>query len=70
MHTPVLDDTIVAVSSGWRASPLGIVRLSGPAAFELLECVRVALPPADPGTVVPEAVKPELAEPGCCPQAM
>jgi tRNA modification GTPase len=47
MHTPVLDDTIVAVSSGWRASPVGIVRLSGPAAFELLEHVRVALPPAD-----------------------
>ena len=35
MHMPRLDDTIVAVSSGWEPSPLGIVRLSGPLAFAI-----------------------------------
>ncbi len=44
MHTPALDDTIVAVSSAWRASPLGIVRLSGADAFELLKQLGVNLP--------------------------
>lgn len=36
MQRPALDDTIVAISSGWRASPLGIVRISGPDARRLL----------------------------------
>lgn len=44
MQAPALDDTIVAVSSGWRADPLGIVRLSGPAAFGLLEQVGAPVP--------------------------
>ncbi len=35
MQLPTVKDTIVAVSSGWQASPLGILRLSGPAAFKL-----------------------------------
>lgn len=37
MLRPALDDTIVAISSGWRAAPLGIVRISGPDAPRLLE---------------------------------
>jgi tRNA modification GTPase len=47
MQMPALDDTIIAVSSGWQAAPLGIVRLSGAAAFELLEQMGGALPNAD-----------------------
>ena len=47
MQMPALDDTIIAVSSGWQATPLGIVRLSGTAAFELLERGGVSLPAAD-----------------------
>jgi len=35
MIFPAIDDTIVAVSSGWEARPLGIVRLSGPESFAL-----------------------------------
>ena len=30
-----LTDTVVAISSAWRAAPLGIIRLSGPDAFEI-----------------------------------
>ncbi|MFQ5806072.1 MAG: tRNA modification GTPase [Phycisphaerae bacterium] len=47
MPMPALDDTIIAVSSGWRADPLGIIRVSGPGAFELLQQVGVTLPAAD-----------------------
>ncbi len=36
MHYPLLDDTIVALSSAWAPAPLGIVRISGPAARSLL----------------------------------
>ena len=36
MQMPALNDTIVAVSSGWQPSPVGIVRLSGVDAFGLL----------------------------------
>ncbi len=39
---PSTQDTIVAVSTGWNAAPLGIVRLSGPRAHELLREVRAA----------------------------
>ncbi|TWT41710.1 tRNA modification GTPase MnmE [Phycisphaerae bacterium RAS1] len=39
MQLPVLTDTIVAVSSEWTASPLAIIRLSGPRALELVESV-------------------------------
>jgi tRNA modification GTPase len=46
MQTPALDDTIIAVSSGWRAAPLGIIRLSGSTAFELLTGVGVTVPAA------------------------
>lgn len=35
MHMPATDDTILATASAWRPSPVGIVRLSGPQAFEL-----------------------------------
>ncbi|MGD8450495.1 MAG: 50S ribosome-binding GTPase [Phycisphaerae bacterium] len=33
MQFPALDDTIIAVSSGWLPSRIGIVRLSGPDSF-------------------------------------
>ena len=33
MQLPALTDTIVAVSSGWQATPVGIVRLSGADSF-------------------------------------
>lgn len=60
MQTPALDDTIVAVSTGWEPAPLAILRVSGPASFALVEtlgaprpttfpCIcttRVHLPPA------------------------
>jgi len=45
MQMPAVDDTIIAVSSGWEAAPIGIVRLSGPDSFELA----CALGPAPPG---------------------
>lgn len=41
MKYPVPDDTIVAVASGWRASPIGIVRLSGPRAREIVATIGV-----------------------------
>jgi tRNA modification GTPase len=43
MQTPALTDTIIAVSSGWQASPLGIVRLSGSDAYDLARRVGVEL---------------------------
>ncbi len=45
MQMPAVDDTIIAVSSGWEAAAIGIVRLSGPDSFELAR----ALGPAPPG---------------------
>ncbi len=45
MQVPAVQDTIVAVSSGWQAAPLGIVRLSGPDSFALLHALGVT-PPA------------------------
>jgi tRNA modification GTPase len=45
MQMPSTHDTIVAVSSGWVASAIGIVRLSGPESFALAERLGVA-PPA------------------------
>lgn len=44
MLRPALDDTIVAISSGWRAAPLGIVRVSGPDAFRLLSQLGIVVP--------------------------
>jgi tRNA modification GTPase len=44
---PAVDDTIVAVSSGWQPSPLGIVRLSGGDAFELVAGIGIGPPPTD-----------------------
>ena len=37
MQLPAVDDTIVAVSTGWDAAPLGVVRLSGPDAHDLVK---------------------------------
>ena len=37
MQFPAIEDTIIAVSSGWEARPLGIVRLSGPDSFDLVQ---------------------------------
>ena len=39
MRLPSTNDTIVAVSSGWAPSPVGIVRLSGPESHELVDAV-------------------------------
>ena len=39
MLLPSTNDTIVAVSSGWSPSPVGIVRLSGPESHELASAV-------------------------------
>ncbi len=36
MHFPATGDTIVAVSTGWAATPIGVVRLSGPESFKLV----------------------------------
>jgi len=44
MQFPALDDTIVAVSTAWHASPLGIVRLSGPESFGWVGTLGVARP--------------------------
>jgi tRNA modification GTPase len=44
MHMPNTSDTIVAVSTGWRPSPLATVRLSGPASFAWAE--RIGVRPA------------------------
>ncbi len=44
MPVPAVQDTIVAVSSGWQAAPLGIVRLSGPDSFTLLHALGVPPP--------------------------
>jgi tRNA modification GTPase len=46
MQMPALDDTIIAVSSGWQAATLGIVRLSGPAVFDVVGRAGVRLPAA------------------------
>jgi tRNA modification GTPase len=51
MHFPALHDTIVAVSSGWQASPLSIVRLSGPQARQLVATLGVP-PPASEAEVI------------------
>lgn len=39
MLLPEIDDTIVAVSSGWTPSAVGIVRLSGPKSHQLLDSI-------------------------------
>jgi tRNA modification GTPase len=44
MLFPSLNDTIVAVSTAWEATPLAIVRLSGSASFELACCLGAAPP--------------------------
>ena len=39
MLLPSTNDTIVAVSSGWAPSPVGIVRLSGPESHDLVDAL-------------------------------
>ena len=63
MILPVLDDTIIAVSSAWQPSPLGILRLSGPRAFELLRCVGVS-PEPDAGRPAAGWTNARVAIPG------
>ena len=46
MQMPAVDDTIIAVSSGWEAATTGIVRLGGPDSFELAGALGPA-PPSD-----------------------
>lgn len=47
MQFPAVNDTIVAVSTGWEPSPLGIVRVSGPESFAL--AAELGARPARPG---------------------
>lgn len=42
MQPPALDDTIVAVSSAWQPSPVGVLRISGPRAFDLVATLGVS----------------------------
>ena len=49
MLLPDIDDTIVAVSSGWEPTPVGILRVSGPESFSLLEAIGVTRPGAQHG---------------------
>lgn len=51
MQYPTTADTIVAVATGWEPSPLGIVRVSGPASRRLLVNVGVEAPPPSPRPV-------------------
>lgn len=44
MRAPALNDTIVAVSTAWEAAPLGIIRLSGADAFELVAALAASAP--------------------------
>lgn len=46
MQFPGTHDTILAVASPWRPSPVGIIRLSGPRAFEIVDAVIAAEPSA------------------------
>jgi tRNA modification GTPase len=47
MHYPALSDTIVAVSTGWEAAAVGVVRVSGASPDDVLAAVGVSRP-ADP----------------------
>ena len=47
MQFPALDDTIIAVSTAWQASPLGVVRLSGSDSFGLVDRIGVTPPEAE-----------------------
>jgi tRNA modification GTPase len=44
VELPATDDTIIAVSTGWEAAPLGVVRLSGPESFALAGRLGFGLP--------------------------
>ena len=46
MQFPAIEDTIIAISSGWEARPLGIVRLSGPDCFDLVQSFGATPPPS------------------------
>jgi tRNA modification GTPase len=52
MILPALDDTIVALSTGWSPSPVGVLRLSGPRAVELV-CTITSDTSAAPPMLVP-----------------
>lgn len=45
MQFPAIDDTIIAISSGWGSSAVGIVRLSGPDSFKLVRALGAPPPP-------------------------
>ena len=63
MRLPVLTDTIVAVSSAWQAAPLGILRLTGPAAFDLVDRVSSGPRPSTTPCFVEREIE---AAPGLC----
>lgn len=55
MLIPSAHDTIVAVSTAWQASPVGVVRLSGPAARAMVERLGIAgapWPERGPGRII------------------
>ncbi|MBW7907221.1 MAG: 50S ribosome-binding GTPase [Phycisphaerae bacterium] len=47
MTPPTMGDTIVAIATAWSPAALGVVRLSGPAAFELCGSIGARLPAPD-----------------------
>lgn len=49
MLLPALNDTIVAVATGWEASAMGVVRLSGPEGAALAAGLGAPRPPRPPG---------------------
>jgi len=48
MQLPATSDTIVAVSTAWSPSAVGVLRLSGPAAFDLAARIGARPPQEDP----------------------
>ncbi|MBN2447906.1 MAG: 50S ribosome-binding GTPase, partial [Phycisphaerae bacterium] len=44
MQLPATNDTVVALSTSWESAPLGIIRLSGPDAFDLAAHLGATLP--------------------------
>ena len=56
MLLPSTDDTIVAVSSGWTPSPIGIVRLSGPQSHDLIDALVEWREPLHPDSPLPATI--------------
>ncbi|MGE0479009.1 MAG: tRNA modification GTPase [Phycisphaerae bacterium] len=59
MQRPALDDSIVAIATAWQAAPVGIVRISGEDAFELV--AGLAAPPDGSGAREQRVAPPRTA---------